>query len=65
MQQHFRIPLTPLKLYKFTKEEISGVTTFYVTTEHVKKVPHFVHSQFLTSPKFKGTHKKPSLHTSW
>lgn len=44
--------LTPLQLFEFAKVEIPGVTSFYISTEHVNKVAQFLQQRFLNSPKF-------------
>ena len=49
--------LTPLQLFEFAKVEIPGVTSFYISTEHVNKVAQILQQRFLNPPKFKGTRK--------
>ena len=49
--------LTPLQLFEFVNVEIHGVTSFFISTEHVDQVALFLQPRFSNSSKFNGNRK--------
>ena len=49
--------LNPVHLFEFAKNEITGVTCFFVDTSDVEEISPILQPRFTNSPKFKGTRK--------
>ena len=47
--------LTPYQLFEFASQDISGITSFYVDSETVKKIAAILEPQFAKTEHIKGT----------